>query len=94
MKRWFHNHESTRPKTLSKNLSDKNDLDFLIFWLSDNDKKIDFKHYQGKAKPELLTFVRAYRNKFKDNAGLMEVLQSILDEEDWNALDGGSAEHS
>ncbi|KAF8549498.1 hypothetical protein OG21DRAFT_1447782 [Imleria badia] len=87
MKRWFYNYESTRPKTLSKNLSDKNDLDFLIFWLSDNDKKIDFGQYKGKGKPELLTFVRAYRNKYKDNAELMEALQSILCEEDWNALD-------
>lgn len=86
MKRWWTTHESTRPKTITKNRSDKNDLDFLIFWLSSNKMKIDFDLYKGKEKPELLKTVRAYRDKFRDNVELMKALQEVLHEEDWDAI--------
>lgn len=86
MKRWYHNRESTYPKFLSKNKSDKSDIDFLIGWLFENDMKINFDLYQGKEKPELLKFVRAYHDKFREDLELMEILQEILHQEDWDEL--------
>jgi hypothetical protein len=86
MKRWYHQRESTRPKTVSKNRSDKEDLDFLIFWLAENDQKIDFDLYKGKEKPELLNFVRTFHDKFSNEKVLMEALRDVLDEEDWEAI--------
>ncbi|KAJ2921368.1 hypothetical protein H1R20_g15729, partial [Candolleomyces eurysporus] len=86
MKRWYFNYESTRPKTISKTSSDKGDLDFLIFWLFENDMKINFDLYKGKEKPELLKFVRAYRDNIRDHMELMEALQGVLHEEDWDAI--------
>ena len=86
MKRWCTTHDSTRPKTVSKNRSDKNDLDFLLFWLSANDMKIDFDLYKGKTKQDLLKIVKAYRDKFLGNVALMGALQEVLYEEDWAAI--------
>jgi hypothetical protein len=86
MKRWYTTHDSTRPKTVSKNKSDKEDLDFVLFWLSANDMKIDFNLYKGKTKADLLKLVKAYRDKSCDNMALMEALQEVLHEEDWAAI--------
>lgn len=86
MNRWSFNHESTGPKTLLKSHPDESDTDYLINWLFYNDMKIDFGLYKGKEKPELLNIVRAYHDKFRQDLDLMETLQGILHQEDWDAL--------
>ncbi|KAI0062296.1 hypothetical protein BV25DRAFT_1991595 [Artomyces pyxidatus] len=86
LKRWAQNHDSTRPKTVLKNKSDQNDLDYIIYWLAENHLPIGFDDYQGKGKDELLGFVRTYRNKFAENQELMETLQSLVEPLDWDNL--------
>ncbi|KAF8964813.1 hypothetical protein BDZ97DRAFT_865663 [Flammula alnicola] len=86
MKRWYHNHESTRPKTVLKNKSDQSDIDFLLYWLAENDMKIDFEKYQGKTRDELLCYVRQYHDKFHDNTDLVKVLDSVVRPDDWELL--------
>ncbi|KDR77350.1 hypothetical protein GALMADRAFT_210405 [Galerina marginata CBS 339.88] len=87
MKRWSHNYESDRPKTVLKNKSDQADLDFIIYWLEENKMTIEFELYQGKTKEELLNFVRRYRNRFHENAKLMEAMENVVKPDDWKLLD-------
>ncbi|TDL22819.1 hypothetical protein BD410DRAFT_199766 [Rickenella mellea] len=87
MKRWCLNYESDRPKTVFKNKSDQDDLNFLIHWLEEHQMMIDFDHYQGKTKQELLVHVRQYRNRLRENTELMESLANVLTPDDWKLLD-------
>ncbi|CAA7269885.1 unnamed protein product [Cyclocybe aegerita] len=86
MKRWYHNLESTRPKTLVKNSSDRRDLDYLVSWLADNKMTIEFELYEGKSKDELLKFVRIYREQVGENELLMEALKTAVKPLDWDLL--------
>lgn len=86
MKRWYQNRESTYPKTVVKNGSDKRDLDFLITWLAENQMTIEFEAYQGKTKVELLKYVRYYREKFNQNKDLMEDLKLAMKPDDWELM--------
>ena len=45
-----------------------------------------FEDYEGKCKEDLLVYVRRYRNRFRDNVQLMEVLESVMKPDDWKAL--------
>ncbi|KAF9443049.1 hypothetical protein P691DRAFT_713773 [Macrolepiota fuliginosa MF-IS2] len=86
MKRWYHNLESTRPKTVRKNDSDRRDLDFIVFWLADNQMTIEFELYEGKTKDELLKFVRTYREKAGEDEPLTEALKTVVKPVDWDLL--------
>jgi hypothetical protein len=86
MKRWYQNRESTYPKTLAKNGSDKRDLDFLVTWLAENNMTIEFEKYQGKNKEELLRYVRYYQEKYSEDESLMEDLKKAMKPLDWDLL--------
>jgi len=86
MKRWYQSRESTHPRTVTKNTSDKDDLDYLSSWLAENEMHIEFEKYEGKPKSELLVCVRGYRESCRENMELMEALRSIIKEEDWAML--------
>ena len=85
LKRWAATHESTRPKTIQKNIVDATDIQYMIFWLASNNIRIEFEKYSGKSKDELLALVRKFRAKFADNEDLMAALQVALGE-DWDLL--------
>ena len=86
LNRWSKNCESTRPKTVLKNKSDQRDISYLLYWLANKQMTIAFEDYKGKTKDELLVFVRSYRDKFRDDVELIEVLESVMKPEDWEAL--------
>jgi len=86
MKRWYHNRESTRPKTVVKSHSDKRDLDYLIAWLAEKDMTIEFEKYEGKQKEELLKYVRCYLEMFSDDQILMADLVMAMKPDDWRLL--------
>ncbi|KAI0054034.1 hypothetical protein FA95DRAFT_1480580, partial [Auriscalpium vulgare] len=87
LKRWCHSHESTWPKAVTKCRSDEKDIEFMIYWLLEQGLTIRFDLYQGKERPELLKFVKTYRDKFIENEDLIKTLQSIVEPPDWSALD-------
>ncbi|OSC97831.1 hypothetical protein PYCCODRAFT_1418726 [Trametes coccinea BRFM310] len=84
-KRWSINHTSTRPKTIRKVASDRNDIQFIIEWLAENCERIRFDEYKGKAKPELLAMIGKYYAKYADNEEHMEKLRSIMPD-DWDDM--------
>ncbi|KAI0781992.1 hypothetical protein C8Q75DRAFT_789278 [Abortiporus biennis] len=86
LKRWFHSHSSTRPKTILKVKSDQRDIDYMIYWLAQEGMRIRFDLYEGKSRQELLIFVETYKKKFEENETLMATLRSILEPEDWNEI--------
>lgn len=86
LKRWSHNYESTRPKTVLKNKSDQKDISYLLNWLANKEMTIAFEDYKGKTKDELLVYVRNYRDKFRDDVELIEVLKSVMKPDEWKAL--------
>lgn len=47
---------------------------------------IAFEDYKGKTKDELLVYVRNYRDKFRDDVELIEVLKSVMKPDEWKAL--------
>ena len=53
--------ESTLPRTTEKNATDAKDIEYMIFWLAENDLNIGFEEYAGKTKDELIPLVRKYR---------------------------------
>lgn len=77
---------STRPMTIQKNSSDRNDITFLIRWLAENDLRIQFDQYQGKPKMDLLRMVRIFHGKHEEAAELMEKLRRILSPSDWDEM--------
>ena len=85
MQRWYQNRESTRPKTVTKSHSDKNDLDYLVSWLAENDMTIEFEKYRGKTKDQLLEYVRAYLISTKAQ-DLMQDLKAAMKPDDWESL--------
>lgn len=86
MKRWYHNRESTRPKTVAKSHSDKRDLDYLVAWLAEKDMTIEFEKYEGKEKEELLKYVRCYLRMFSKDEILMADLVMAVKPDDWRLL--------
>ncbi|CCM00051.1 uncharacterized protein FIBRA_02077 [Fibroporia radiculosa] len=86
MKRWSHNCDSMRPKTVQKNASDKADIDFLVRWLAEYGMMIEFELYEGKSKDQLLDFVRQFRNRFAEDEELMADLKKTLNPHDWELL--------
>ena len=83
------NLESTRPKTVTKNAVDANDVWYMIRWLAENDLKIGFDQYSGKNRDELVPLVQELRNKFADDESLMAALRAALAEGDWDLLENG-----
>ncbi|KAF8802084.1 hypothetical protein BYT27DRAFT_7261206 [Phlegmacium glaucopus] len=86
LKRWSCNYDSTRPKTVLKNKSDQKDISYLLNWLADKEMTVAFEDYKGKTKDDLLVYVRNYRDKFRDDVELIEVLKSVMKPDDWKAL--------
>ncbi len=86
IKRWYHNRDSTYPKTIAKQLSDKRDLDFIVAWLAVNNMTIEFEKYEGKSKEELLQFVRYYREQVEADKQTIDNLQKAMKPGDWALL--------
>lgn len=88
IKRWFQIRasDSTYPKTIAKQLSDKRDLDYMVAWLASNDMTIEFEKYKGKSKAELLQFVRYYREQVEADKQTIENLQKAMKPDDWALL--------
>ncbi|EIW57753.1 uncharacterized protein TRAVEDRAFT_59322 [Trametes versicolor FP-101664 SS1] len=95
-KRWSVSYTSTRPKTIKKTASDRGDILFIIEWLAERKEQIRFHEYEGKTKPELLSMIRKYHDKYVDDVAHMETLQSIMpdDWEDMLALPKPEAENT
>ena len=68
-----------------KNAADATDIEYMIFWLAENDLKITFGEYAGKTKDELVPWVRKYRDKFAYNERLMVALKAALGD-NWDLL--------
>ena len=86
MKRWYHNGDSPYPKTVTKRLSDKRDLDYMVAWLAANNMTIEFEKYEGKSKTDLLPFVRYYRELVRTDKEKIEDLQKAMKPGDWALL--------
>ncbi|ETW77638.1 hypothetical protein HETIRDRAFT_326943, partial [Heterobasidion irregulare TC 32-1] len=86
LNRWTKTYTSTRPMTIQKNSSDRNDITFLIRWLAENDLRIQFDQYQGKPKIDLLRMVRIFHGKHEEAVELMEKLRRILSPSDWDEM--------
>lgn len=86
IKRWYHNHDSTYPKTVAKRISDKKNLNYIVAWLAVNNMTIKFEKYGGKSKTELLKFVRYYREHVKADKETIENLQKAMKPGDWALL--------
>lgn len=84
-KRWSVSHTSTRPLTIRKVASDRNDIQFLIVWLAERGICIQFELYRGKTKPELLTMVRRFQDKYAEQTELMDHLRSVMPD-DWSSM--------
>ncbi|KAF8530440.1 hypothetical protein BU17DRAFT_36115, partial [Hysterangium stoloniferum] len=93
MKRWYHNLESTFPRTITKTISDRRDLDYLIEWLAKNSMTIEFNAYQGKTPDELMPYVRCYWDKIRDNEALVECLRKAMKTTDWDLLMATQIDH-
>ncbi|KAH9940621.1 hypothetical protein B0H21DRAFT_575532 [Amylocystis lapponica] len=83
LKRWAMNCDSTRPKTVLKCRSDEQDLRYIVNLLVDRKLTINFDDYEGKPRPQLLAYVRKYRDRFLEDEMLMEALQSAMQPQDW-----------
>jgi len=84
IKRWVTLSESTRPLSILKAEKDMKDITYLLRWLVEHKENIDFAGYKA-AHPERLLdaarqLVRIERRN--GNANLLEVLFSVLTEED------------
>jgi hypothetical protein len=85
LKRWTQIYQSTRPRTKSKALSDRTDIDFLIDCMSREGIRIDFEAYEGKPKAVLLDLIREFHEVLrKEDNGRIDALKSIVNEDDWN----------
>ena len=78
-KRWSTTYTSTRPKTLRKVDTDRNDIRFMVDWLEERGTPINFAEYHGKTTHELLTMVRIYYDKYVDDQEHMERLRRIME---------------
>ncbi|KAF8530432.1 hypothetical protein BU17DRAFT_35854, partial [Hysterangium stoloniferum] len=93
MKRWYHNLESTFPRTMMKTKLDKQDLDYLINWLAKNEMTVELEAYQGKTPDELMPYVRCYWDTIRDDEALVECLRKAMKTKDWNLLMATQIEH-
>ncbi|OJT01786.1 hypothetical protein TRAPUB_7842 [Trametes pubescens] len=84
-KRWSVSYTSSRPKTIKKVASDRGDIEFIIEWLAVREERIRFHEYEGKTKPELLSMIRKYHDKYVDDVDQMETLRSIMPD-DWEEM--------
>ncbi|KAI0833699.1 hypothetical protein BC628DRAFT_43191, partial [Trametes gibbosa] len=85
LKRWSVSYTSTRPLTLRKVASDRDDIQYLVKWLADSQLQICFSGYIGKHKSELLVMLRKYRDKYIDDVEQMALLQRIMPD-DWDDM--------
>ncbi|KAF8901180.1 hypothetical protein CPB84DRAFT_1747185 [Gymnopilus junonius] len=87
-KRWSMNCNSTRPKTVRKNRTDRQDIDYLLLWLADKELKIEFDLYDGKPKNELLKMVSMYHFKLldEDDNELLKTLEDVIYPGDWTQI--------
>jgi len=74
-----------------KAASDKNDIEFLIRWLSIHQMKISFADYLGKPRGDLLGFVRIFWEQKLIDGGLevIEILKGVLRDEDLQEILAG-----
>ncbi|KAI0366290.1 hypothetical protein BV20DRAFT_1095977, partial [Pilatotrama ljubarskyi] len=83
--RWSLDYTSTRPKTVRKVASDRGDIRFLVKWLAENGEQIHFDEYKGKTRPQLLTMIRKYHDKYHDDMEHMIMLRSTMPD-DWHDM--------
>ncbi|KAI0315293.1 hypothetical protein OF83DRAFT_1034585, partial [Amylostereum chailletii] len=87
LKRWSTQRTSTWPKALRKNLTDRQDIKYLIQWLAEHDLKIEFDSYIGKSKHDLLRMVGLFHDRLLEHEGpLMETLRLVMYPDDWEAM--------
>ncbi|KAI1797423.1 hypothetical protein LXA43DRAFT_878055 [Ganoderma leucocontextum] len=84
-KRWSTSYTSTRPKTIRKTASDHRDIRFIIDWLFEHRECIGFGDYVGKPKPELLSIIRKYHDKYVEDEDHIGHLRSIM-ADDWDDM--------
>lgn len=86
LQRWCLSLESTRPKTLRKAITDSQDIDYLIAWLSKNGMLVAFDDYEAKKAPKekLLRHVRMYRERkeSEEDRDIVIQLEDVLNEAD------------
>jgi len=88
LKRWYLSRESDYPKAILKVASDRNDLEYLVYWLAENVMTIEFEKYEGKTKEQLRVYVKAFKEVCDENGDLMDALQRAMKVEDWHAITG------
>ena len=88
LKRWCRIHTSTRPSTRIKAATDRQDINYLITWMSKRSMTIDFEGYWGKSKGTLLALVRELRDviRSEDDTELSGALRSVIMDDDWGLL--------
>ncbi|KIL67782.1 hypothetical protein M378DRAFT_9060 [Amanita muscaria Koide BX008] len=88
LKRWCQTHTSTRPLTRRKAMSDRQDIEYLILWMSNRSMTIDFEQYQGKSKDTLLALVRELRDVIhsEDHTEMLGALRNVVTNDDWHLL--------
>jgi len=81
IKRWMNLAESTRPQSIMKAGTDKRDILFLLKWLVEQNRKVDFQSYEAiKPKDELLPAFRLFYRLVPESE---TVMQGALDSADF-----------
>ncbi|KAI0808901.1 hypothetical protein BC629DRAFT_1480171 [Irpex lacteus] len=86
--RWYHTHQSTRPKTRSKVRTDTRDITFMLDYLADKSWKIEFEKYTGNPKEKLLRMVAIFHGKLVEDEEdeVVQTLQEVMYPGDWEAM--------
>jgi hypothetical protein len=76
--------ESTRPRSIAKAETDLQDIIYVLQWLVEHKETIDFAGYEAAHPERLFDAARklVYIGKRDDQARLLELLSSVLTEED------------
>ncbi|KAK3358114.1 hypothetical protein B0T25DRAFT_449634 [Lasiosphaeria hispida] len=84
IKRCIHFIGSTRPKPITKLGRDLEDVQFLLKWLAEHDKKVEFIGYSSLDVHRLYSAVRPLR-EYRNGAGgehLVQLLDSVMEVDD------------
>ncbi|KAG9495043.1 hypothetical protein J7337_013274 [Fusarium musae] len=75
---------STRPQSVVKFNSDVRDIDYLLHWLQDHGKKIDFINYDAASPERLFNAVRQMRAHWvsKGEETTVQLLDDVMEESD------------
>lgn len=89
LKRWMGIYQSTRPQTIRKATSDRNDIEFLSKWLAGNKQFIAFTEYEVDDPARLDVAVKTYF-LYAEEQGAMDRLarmRSVIKEDDLARID-------